>query len=106
MLLAMPKKALSPLENVLRNNVVRLLNEHYQGKAGRLVVEHKRVRLETLQNIVNGSGSASIAMLGPLAEAFDLKPYQLLIPDLDVNAPQEAITAKQMRAIRELRGEK
>lgn len=103
MLSAMPKKALTPLENTLRSNVIRLLQKHYQGKAGRLVSEHKRVRLETLQNIVNGTGTSSLPMLAPLAEAFGLRAYQLLIPDLDVDAPQEVVSARQMRALRELR---
>lgn len=100
----MGKRVITPIEDILRANVVRLLEKHYDGKPGRLKRQNPQVRLATVQDIAKGAG-CNVASLQPLADAFRLRPYQLLIRDLDVEAPQEAVTARQMRAIKELRGE-
>lgn len=100
----MAKRVLTPLESTLQTNVKRLIEKHYDGKPGRLKKQNPLVRLATIQDVVKGGG-CSIASLGPIAKALKVDPYQLLIRNLDVEAPQEAITAAQMRAIRQLREE-
>lgn len=44
----------------------------------------------TVQRIMAGSTSATLEQLEALAHAFDVAPYQLLIPDLDAENPQIA----------------
>lgn len=104
---AMGRKALTALEAVLHDNVKRLLDEHtdYRGKPGRVKERHANVRLETLQNIYNGTGGCNVASLEWLANALEVQPYQLLVRDLDVKSPQQVVSAKQMQAIKDLRGE-
>lgn len=100
----MPKRVLTPLESILQTNVTRLIEKHYDGKPGRVKKRHPTVRLATLQDIIKGGG-CTVASLGPIAKALGVAPYQLLIRELDVNAPQEAVSAVQMRAIKQLREE-
>lgn len=101
----MGRKAITPLEAVLRENVQGLLDAQYEGVPYRVKKRHKNVRLATLQDILSGKGGCTIAMLGPLAQAFGVQPYQLLIRNLDPKNPQQAISAKQMQAIKDLRGD-
>lgn len=100
----MPKRVLTPLESVLQVNVKRLIDKHYDGKPGRVKKQHPTLRLATIQDLVKGGG-CTVATLGQVAKALKVEPYQLLIRNLDVDAPQEAVTATQMRAIRQLREE-
>ena len=102
----MGRKSLSALEGVLRNNVRALLTQHYAGVPYRLKKRHKRVRLETLQDILQGKGGCNVSYLGPLADAFGLKPYQLLIPDLDTAEAQQAVSGKQLKLLKQIREEK
>ena len=82
------------------------MNHHYQGVPYRLKKKNKRVRLETLTDILGGKGGCNVASLGPLADAFGLQPYQLLIRDLNATEPQEAVTARQMRGLKQIREDK
>lgn len=95
MLPAMAKKHVTPLEDVLRTNVQRLLDKHYGGKAHRLHDVHKHIALSKVQRIVD-DGGCTVATLGPLADALEVEPYQLLLRDLDVNDPQTAVSATQL----------
>lgn len=94
--------SISPLEAVLRDNVLRLVKKHYEGKPGRLSRKNKNVVVSKIQRIIE-DGGCTIHSLGPVADAFGLKPYQLLIHGLDVDDPQVYVTARTVRAINEVR---
>lgn len=103
---AMGRKSLSALEGLLRKNVQELLAQQYGNVPYRLKKRHKRVRLETLTDIIQGKGGCNVSYLGALADAFGLKPYQLLIPDLDAKEPQQVVSGKQVRLLKQIREEK
>jgi hypothetical protein len=104
----MGRKTLTALEAVLHQNVKRLIDAHedYQGKVGRVKERHSKVRLETLQNLYNGDGGCNVASLALIADALGVQPYQLLVRDLDVKSPQQVVSARQMRAIKDLTEER
>lgn len=99
----MGRKSISALEDLLRANVQALLKQHYGGSTYQLKKRNKTVRLETVQKILKGEGGCNVSSLLPLADAFGLKPYQLLLPDLNVKEPQQVVSARHVRALKQLR---
>jgi len=97
----MAKKVITALEGILQENVKALLRAQYAGKPSRLAKKNPNVKLSRIQDVVK-NGSCNVSTLGPLADAFDLKPYQLLIPSLDVDAPQRAVSAKHAKVLDDL----
>jgi len=105
-MMATKRKSRTPTEEVLRANVLALLAEHYDGKPGRFAKKHgKQVKLSRIQGIA-ATGACSLQTLHRLANAFELKAYQLLIPDLDVKEAQVAVKASHARALEQIAGRK
>lgn len=95
----MGKKIRTPTEDTLRVNVRALLDAFFDGKPGKFHAKHKKsVALSRIQGI-RKDGACNIATLGRVASAFGLKPYQLLIPGLNVKSPQVAVSARLAKAI-------
>jgi hypothetical protein len=103
----MPRKSITPVSDVVRQNFQRLLDEHFgprRGQPGRFHKAHRTIALSKIQNILE-RGGCNIDSIGQIATAFRLQPYQLLIRNLDVKEPQVAVPARQVLAIERLRKE-
>lgn len=94
----------TPLEATIRENVRRLIKEHYAGKPGQVARKNENVTLSRLQEFLAGKG-ATLPQLQTWADALHVKPYQLLIPDLNVQDPQELVSGKKLRQLEKLRQE-
>jgi len=95
---------IEPIEAILRANVKAVLKKDYQGKPGNFSRKHKNVRLSRIQDI-DKFGACTMATLGRVANAVGLKPYQLLIPNLNVKDPQVAVKAREAKAIQLVQGD-
>ena len=97
----MAKRRMHPIEDVLSKNLLALLAEYYDKSPGVFARKHKNIVLSRIQS-VSKTGACNLQTLGHLANAFGLRPYQLLIPDLDVKHPQVATKAKHAKLIENL----
>lgn len=102
--LSMPKAASTALEAIVRDNVKRLLKEHYQGKPGRISRLNENVSLSRIQEFLDGGG-CHLASLQPWADALHVKPYHLLVKDLNIHDLPELVPAKRLRRLEKLRSE-
>jgi len=100
----MAKTTTTPLEAIVRDNVRRLLVKHFEGKPGQMSRLHENVTLSRLQDFLAGKGCL-LASLQPWADAFGVKPYHLLIKDLDIDDLPEIVSAKRLRRLEKLRSE-
>lgn len=101
---AMAKIAATALESIVRDNMNRLLKRHYEGKPGKMARLNPNVNLRGIQDFLKG-GTCYLTSLQPWADALHVKPYHLLIKDLDVDEPQVLVSAKRMKQIEKLREE-
>jgi transcriptional regulator with XRE-family HTH domain len=89
---------------VLANNVNALMELRFRTSPNKPLALAKRagISLSSVQRVLNQQAGASIDTIEALAAAFDLSGYQLLIPELHIQAPQEIVGAQKAeeRAIR------
>lgn len=81
------------MRQIVAANLVALLDKHYSHMGNitqreKALAEKAGVSFSTVQRIVAKSVGATIDNLESIALAFDLSPYQLLIPSLNVSNPQ------------------
>lgn len=109
----MGAKSISPVKNVLRENVRKLLDrdyppENYPNGRGQLLAflqDHRgwtRKNLSKLQRVV-AEGSCNLDTVAQLSIAFQVQPYQLFVRDLDVADPQQIVSGKILRGIEQLK---
>lgn len=94
-------KTIEPAEDVLRLNVQRIVELRYENKPGRVHTLHPNIALSRIQEVYK-TGKCTIGTLGRLANAFGFKPYQLLVPSLDIEEPQVVVPAPQAAAITQI----
>lgn len=75
------------LRAVLAENLVRLMDTHPKLKSNPLLAKEAGIGSGTVSRIRNGEVSANLETLSRLAAAFDVMPWQLLVPGIDPSNP-------------------
>lgn len=99
--MAAKRKVASALENIARENMKKLVQKHYDGKRGRVHAKNPNVVLSRFQEFLDGGG-CTLASLQPWADALHVKPWQLLVPNLDVDDLPEIVTNKRLKMLQRL----
>jgi transcriptional regulator with XRE-family HTH domain len=81
------------MRSVLAKNLKALIDHHYcdiEKPTNRYIKLAKKtgMSVSSIQRFVNAQQGASIDTIETLAYAFDLSPYHLLLPNLEVENPQ------------------
>lgn len=98
----MAKPSSTALEAIVRNNVKRLIEKHYDGKPGRMFNKNKgSVNLRGIQSFLDG-GNCYLSSLQPWADALHVKPYHLLVKDLNVDDLPEVVEAAKLRKLQKI----
>lgn len=102
---AMPRRTTTPaIEAIVRDNVRRLLQKHYEGKPGQLKRKNKTVNLRGLQDFLKG-GTCYLTSLQPWADALHVRTYHLFVKDLDIDDLPELVPGRRVRTLEKLREE-
>ena len=72
---------------VLADNLARLMAHSLDMKSQRAVAKRAEMDQRTVGRILNQEHSQNLEQIAKLAEAFDLMPWQMLVPDLDPKDP-------------------
>lgn len=72
---------------ILANNLKRLMAAHETLKTQAAVGKACGINQRTVGYIINQEHSCGLKQLEAIAQAFDLQPWQLLVPNLDPKSP-------------------
>jgi transcriptional regulator with XRE-family HTH domain len=78
------------MRTILAANLKKLLERDYRDNPNKpkALAADAGVSLSTVQRIVNAEVGASLDNIESIAAVFDLSPYQILVPNLEVKNPQ------------------
>lgn len=93
------------LRDLVGANIARLMQSRPKLSSNTKLSERSGVGLGTVSRIINGETAATLDTLARLAAAFDLAPWQLLVPNLDATNPQilQSISSKEADLYKRLR---
>ncbi len=77
----------SPLTELFRSNLEKLMAADPALKSQPKVSERSKVAQTSVGRILRGEQSPTLDMVHKLAHAFDLEPWQMLVPGLDPSNP-------------------
>lgn len=75
------------LSALFRTNLARLMQSDRTLKTQEALAERARVGQRTVSRILRGEQSPTLKVVEKLAGAFDLEPWQMLVPDLEPGNP-------------------
>lgn len=75
------------VQEILAENVAALMKHRHDVRTEKQLRDRAKIGGGTLEGIRKRTKAPTVVTLEKLAHAFDLEPYQLLIPDLDPANP-------------------
>lgn len=99
------KQAEQDLRALVGANIVRLMGMRPKLSSNPKLGERAGIGIATISRIINGETAATLDTIARLAAAFDLAPWQLLVPNLDAQNPQilQSISSKEADLYKRLR---
>ncbi|MGJ7497493.1 helix-turn-helix domain-containing protein [Variovorax sp. RT4R15] len=99
------KVADTALRAIVGDNLRRLMEKRPNLDSNPKLSVRSGIGVATISRIINGETAATLDTLGMLARAFELQPWQLMVPNLDSTNPQilQSISAKEAELYTRLR---
>lgn len=93
------------LRSLVGANISRLMQSRPKLNSNPKLGARSGIGIATISRIINGETAATLDTLSRLAAAFDLAPWQLLVPNLDATNPQilQSISPKEADLYKRLR---
>lgn len=99
----MPENASAAL-NILADNLDRLRAWNAALNTQSAIGRAAKVDQKTVGRILNKAHEPQLNVVAKLAKAFGLEAWQMLVPDLDPENPQQLASAKDAQMYEQLRG--
>lgn len=93
------------LRSLVGANISRLMQSRPKLNSNPKLGARSGIGVATISRVINGETAATLDTLAKLAAAFDLAPWQLLVPNLDATNPQilQSISPKEADLYKRLR---